>query len=82
MDDKSTAVKNPAAQALGRLGGSKNTAAQIRARAANAKRAGRPRRVCADCGEPVYGGHKDRRQDSHCHGRTWHWQKQSEKPGR
>ncbi len=34
--------KNPAAQALGRLGGSKNTEAQNRARRRNARKGGRP----------------------------------------
>ena len=75
--DKS--VKNPAAQALGRLGGSANTPAQVKARLRNAKFAGRPRRVCTECGQVVYGGHKNRAQDLHCHGRTWTWQTQTEK---
>jgi hypothetical protein len=71
-------TKNPAAQALGRLGGARNTPAQAAARLRNAKRAGRPRRVCLDCGLPVYGGHQDRKQDAICHGAGWRWQKPSE----
>jgi hypothetical protein len=69
---------NLAAQALGRLGGSRNTPAQVAARLKNAKRAGRPRRVCADCGQPCYGGHKDRVRDKYCPNRGWRWQKPSE----
>jgi len=77
--DRSTdGTKHPGAQALGRLGGQRNTPAQVAARLANAKRAGRPRRVCADCGEPVYGGHKNRALDVTCHGAGWRWQKPSE----
>jgi hypothetical protein len=71
--------KNPAAQALGALGGGKNTKAQVLARARNARLAGRPRRVCTECGKPVFGGHKNRMLDLHCHGRAWTWQKQTEK---
>jgi hypothetical protein len=71
--------KNPAAQALGRLGGAANTPAQVKARLQNAKLAGRPRRICTECGEPVYGGHKNRALDLRCHGHGWHWQKQTEK---
>jgi len=67
--------KNPAAQALGRLGGSRNTQAQKDARAANSKLAGRPGRICAHCGLAVYGGHKDAKQNKRCDGRTWEWQK-------
>jgi hypothetical protein len=72
--------KNAAAQALGRLGGSANTPAQKRARRENAKLAGRPRRVCTKCGEPVHGGgvHKDRALDETCGGLYWKWQKRSE----
>jgi hypothetical protein len=66
-------TKNPAAIALGRLGGSQNTPAQVKARLKNAKRAGRPGRVCADCGQPVLGGHKDARLNATCPGRTWTW---------
>ena len=77
---KRTPRKNPAAQALGRLGGSANTPAQNLARAANAQHAGRPRRVCTTCGEPVQGGgvHKDRTLDTTCPGRAFRWQKRSE----
>lgn len=82
MTTQQTPKKNPAAQALGRLGGSKNTAAQVKARLKNSKLAGRPGRVCADCGKPVHGGHKDARVNKRCAGRTWEWQKQSEKPER
>lgn len=73
-----TPHKNPAAQALGRLGGQANTKAQNRARKANAQKGGRPRRVCTDCGEPVVGAHKDRALNATCPGRSWHWQKSSE----
>jgi hypothetical protein len=65
--------KNPAAQALGRLGGTRNTEAQKKARLKNAKRAGRPARVCVHCGEPVWGGHKDKRLEQTCPGRAWTW---------
>jgi hypothetical protein len=71
--------KNPAAQALGRLGGSVNSPKQIAAKQASAKFAGRPRRICTECGKPVFGGHKVRSQDLYCHSRTWTWQKQTEK---
>lgn len=71
--------KNQAAQALGALGGARNTEAQKKARLQNAKLAGRPRRVCTECGEPVYGGHKDTKKNVRCHSRTWEWQSQREK---
>ena len=71
--------KNKAAQALGRLGGSANTRAQQRARKRNAQLAGRPRRICTHCGEPVIGGHADRLLDVSCGAHGWTWQKQSEK---
>jgi len=73
---------NPAAQALGRLGGSANTPAQHRARKRNAQHAGRPRRVCTTCGEPVHGGgvHKDHALDTTCPGHRWKWQKRSDQP--
>ena len=71
--------KNPAAQALGRLGGSANTPAQIEAKRRNARFGGRPGRVCTDCGQPVYGGHKNRKLDGHCHSRSWTWQSTSER---
>jgi len=69
-------TKNRAAQQLGRLGGTANTEAQNAARAKNAQRAGRPRRVCIYCREPVIGGHVDRRLDSpdHCGAHGWRWQ--------
>lgn len=67
--------KNPAAQSLGRLGGLRNTPAQAKARAINSKLAGRPGRICAHCGEAVYGGHKNSKQNRKCDGRTWEWQK-------
>jgi hypothetical protein len=67
-------TKNPAAVALGSLGGRKNTEAQRRARSQNASRfAGRPGRVCATCGEPVLGGHKNHALDATCPGHTWKW---------
>lgn len=72
------APKNKAAQALGRLGGSANTEAQLAARQANALKAGRPRRVCSHCGEPARGGHLDKRLDSTCGTHGWKWQKRSE----
>jgi hypothetical protein len=77
---QTTTKKNRAAQALGRLGGSANTKAQNVARKQNAQLAGRPRRVCTTCGEPVLGGgvHKDRALDATCDGRDWKWQKRSE----
>jgi len=76
---KTTPKKNSAAQALGRLGGSKNTAAQNAARAQNAQRAGRPRRVCTRCGEPVIGGHVDRELDGTCGPSAWRWQQRDSK---
>jgi hypothetical protein len=72
------ARKSRAAQALGRLGGSANTDAQRAARQANALKAGRPRRVCSHCEEPVRGGHLDKRLDSTCGVHGWKWQKRSE----
>lgn len=77
MSDKST--KPPTAQTMGRLGGARNTEAQVTARLRNLKRAGRPRRICTECGTGVFGGHKDRKMDDRCEGRTWTWQKQHEK---
>ncbi len=71
--------KNPAAVALGRRGGQAGTKAQNSARKDNAQSAGRPGRVCDDCGEPVRGWHKDSRLDIKCKGQSWHWQKPSEK---
>ena len=71
--------KNKAAQALGRLGGTANTAAQLKARRKNARKAGRPRRVCSHCGEPARGGHIDRRLDDSCGRHGWKWQRRSER---
>jgi hypothetical protein len=62
-----------AAAELGRLGGSKNTAAQQDARKRNAQTAGRPARVCNFCGERV-GGHKHRPLDETCGAHGWRWQ--------
>ena len=67
--------KNPAAQALGRLGGAANTPAQNLARKRNAQLAGRPRRVCNACGHSVVGGHADRALDDTCGRHGWHWEK-------
>jgi len=79
MSKKRSPKKNAAAQALGRLGGSQNTPAQIQAKRRNAELAGRPGRICADCGQPVHGWHKNRALDFRCQGRTWRWQSQNEK---
>ena len=68
-------TKNPAAQALGRLGGSANTAAQRRQRVAAAQKAGRPRRVCTTCAQPVVGGHADRHLDEVCGAHGWRWER-------
>jgi len=73
-------TKNKAAQALGRLGGAANTPAQQRARRRNAQFAGRPRRVCTSCGEPVAGGHVDRRLDDVCGQHGWRWQQGAQAP--
>src|SRR5262245_36654798 len=74
------AAPTAAAQALGRLGGSANTEAQNAARAKNAQSAGRPKRVCRFCGEPVLGGHRDRRLDETCGAHGWRWLQQSNDP--
>jgi hypothetical protein len=66
---------NPAAQALGRLGGRANTPAQKAQRRAAAKRAGRPRRVCTRCLQPVVGGHSDRALDASCGAHGWRWER-------
>lgn len=82
MPRKTTAPKtrkNKAAQALGALGGSANTKAQLTARRKNAKKAGRPRRVCSHCGEPVRGGHVNAKLDASCGVHGWKWQKRSER---
>lgn len=76
------AKKNLAAVNLGRLGGSKNSPAQQFARRENAKRGGRPRRVCNCCGELVRGGHLDNRQDSRCKQPGWHWESPQERRAR
>jgi len=59
------------------LGGSAGTRAQNKARKANAQHAGRPGRVCTLCGEAVHGGHKDKRDDVRCSGRSWRWSQRS-----
>lgn len=71
--------KNPAAQALGRLGGAATSPKKTKAARANAKLGGRPRRVCTECNRPVHGGHKDAKDNARCSGRTWTWQSLSEK---
>lgn len=68
-------TKNPAAQALGRLGGRANTAAQRQQRQAAAQNAGRPRRVCVHCAQPVVGGHADRSLDESCGAHGWRWER-------
>jgi hypothetical protein len=70
---------NPHARELGRLGGLAGTPAQNRARRRNAQHAGRPRRVCTTCGEPVRGGHVNRALDDTCGPHGWRWQKPSER---
>lgn len=74
---KTAAPENPAV-ALGRLGGLANTEKQQKARALNAQKAGRPRRVCKHCGEPVVGGHVDRALDQKCGEHGWRWQSRRE----
>lgn len=69
------AATQSAAQLLGSRGGLANTRAQNRARARNAKLAGRPRRICAVCHEPVRGGHFDPERDETCGKHGWRWQK-------
>jgi len=73
----STNVENAAAL-LGQRGGLANTEKQQAARKLNAKRAGRPRRVCVHCGEPVIGGHVDRSRDESCGAHGWRWQSRAE----
>lgn len=75
MAKNRTAPINAHAQALGRLGGRAGTAAQNRARKANAQNAGRPRRVCTKCNEPVLGGHADRALDETCGRHGWRWER-------
>jgi hypothetical protein len=79
MTTKKQRAQSAAAAVIGRLGGLAGTKAQHRARQQNAKKAGRPGRVCVDCGEPVHGGHKDKRQDRRCQGQTWRWAKPGER---
>ena len=79
MTDDKRKDTTPTAATMGRRGGSANTAKQQAARAKNAKAAGRPRRVCTECGEPVHGGHKKAKLNTTCEGRTWTWQTPSEK---
>jgi len=69
------AKKNPAARALGRLGGLANTPKQNKARALNAQKAGRPGRVCKKCAQPVLGGHVDRTLDDSCGQHGWRWER-------
>jgi hypothetical protein len=75
-----TTKKNRAAQSLGRLGGQAGTKKQNAARKQNAQLAGRPRRVCTTCGEPVVGGHVDRRLDDSCGAHGWRWQQKRHPP--
>ena len=76
---KTIPPKNKAAQALGRLGGSRNSKAQQRARKRNAQLAGRPGRVCATCLQPVLGGHVDRTLDETCGQHGWKWMRAGKK---
>jgi hypothetical protein len=71
-------AKELAARTLGSLGGSANTDKQNAARKQNAQRAGRPRRVCITCNEPVVGGHVDRRLDTSCGAHGWRWQRRDD----
>lgn len=64
---------NPKVRAA-RLGGRANTPAQNRARALNAQKAGRPKRVCKKCRQPVLGGHVDRTLDTTCGAHGWQWE--------
>lgn len=68
------------ASEIGRRGGRANSAAQNAARKRNAQRAGRPRRVCVNCGERVFGGHVDRKLDVSCGRHAWRWQQKNEPP--
>lgn len=60
--------KNPAAVALGRLGGSAGTPAQLAQRRAAAKHAGRPREplACRKCGRSTKKRDASRRPDCGC----------------
>ena len=75
---KRVTTKVAAARLLGRLGGTANTSKQNAARKRNAQRAGRPRRVCIHCDEPVVGGHVDRRLDTSCGAHGWRWQRRDD----
>lgn len=77
-----TPKKNAAAQALGALGGAAGTAAQNAARKRNAQKAGRPRRICKRCKQPVVGGHLDRALDDSCGAHGWRWQRRVGGAGR
>lgn len=70
--------KVKAARMLGSLGGRAGTTKQNEARKRNAQRAGRPRRVCIACNEPVVGGHVDRRLDTSCGAHGWRWQRRDD----
>ena len=72
---KTEPTLNAAAQALGRRGGSANTPAQRAQRNAARKLAGRPRRVCTRCKQPVLGGHADRALDESCGAHGWRWER-------
>lgn len=71
---KDPAAVKAAAALIGRRGGMANTKAQNRARARNAQKAGRPRRVCKTCRQPVLGGHVDRALDETCGQHGWQWE--------
>jgi hypothetical protein len=75
---KRTTQTTTAAMRLGRLGGKAGTSKQNAARKRNAQRAGRPRRVCITCNEPVVGGHVDRRLDASCGAHGWRWQRRDD----
>ncbi len=70
----------PGASAFGRRGGLTNSPKQRQARAANARKGGRPPRVCVFCGEPVVGGHADRDLDDSCGAHGWRWKHKSDPP--
>lgn len=73
-----TTKKSAAAALIGRLGGKAGTSKQNDARKRNAQLAGRPRRVCNVCGEPVK-GHLNIALDEACGQHGWHWQKKHER---
>lgn len=74
MSKKSKTLTPAAARRIGRLGGRARTPAQNAARAVNAQKAGRPRRVCKRCAQPVVGGHVDRELDDTCGEHGWRWE--------